>query len=181
MIVIYHVLIYRYSRENYLRSVGIGYSWYLFFLIQSSVVFGWMTILSQLSSTSSLNFFGYSIPLNLAPFGSLIFTSIIIPKASFVVNDTSSIDPQGHLSGILVGYLIAFSEQLQFVWFTDFLFWNSLLWWIIITVASLKMFSGVNLWWIQMEDDPSSQFFLQNGFVLLLTDQSIITRRETIV
>ena len=37
-----------------------------------------------------------SLPMFLTPFASLIFTSLVIPKASFV----------GHLAGILAGYLI---------------------------------------------------------------------------
>jgi Rhomboid family len=47
---------------------------------------------------SSYNVFGIAVPMHLVPFGSLIFTSIIIPKASFL----------GHLAGILAGYLIGF-------------------------------------------------------------------------
>ena len=38
------------------------------------------------------------VPLYLAPFASLIVTSLLIPKASFL----------GHLSGILAGYLLSF-------------------------------------------------------------------------
>ena len=46
---------------------------------------------------ASFSVFGFgSIPMYLTPFASLILTSIIIPKASFV----------GHLSGILVGFLV---------------------------------------------------------------------------
>lgn len=39
-----------------------------------------------------------SVPANLMPFGALIFTSIIVPQASFL----------GHLAGLLAGYLFAF-------------------------------------------------------------------------
>ena len=38
------------------------------------------------------------LPMSLAPFGALVITSILIPQASFI----------GHLSGILMGYLMAF-------------------------------------------------------------------------
>ena len=39
-------------------------------------------------------FLGYiNLPINLAPFGSLIFCSIIVPQASFI----------GHLAGIVMG------------------------------------------------------------------------------
>lgn len=38
-----------------------------------------------------------NLPMWLTPFGSLLFTSLVIPKASFV----------GHLAGILAGYLIS--------------------------------------------------------------------------
>ena len=36
--------------------------------------------------------------MSLAPFGALVITSIIVPQASFI----------GHLSGILMGYLMAY-------------------------------------------------------------------------
>lgn len=36
--------------------------------------------------------------MSLAPFGALVITSIIVPRASFV----------GHLSGILMGYFMAY-------------------------------------------------------------------------
>ena len=36
------------------------------------------------------------LPMVVAPFGSLILTSVIFPRASFL----------GHLSGIVVGYLV---------------------------------------------------------------------------
>ena len=46
---------------------------------------------------ANFSVFGFgNIPMYLTPFASLILTSIIIPKASFV----------GHLSGILVGVLV---------------------------------------------------------------------------
>ena len=38
------------------------------------------------------------LPMSLAPFGALVITSIIIPQASFI----------GHLSGILMGYFMAY-------------------------------------------------------------------------
>ena len=37
------------------------------------------------------------LPMSLAPFGCLLLTSVIIPRASFL----------GHLSGILAGYLVS--------------------------------------------------------------------------
>jgi hypothetical protein len=45
-----------------------------------------------------LSLFGAArVPVNLAPFGSLLFTSLVVPQASFI----------GHLAGIVVGYLVA--------------------------------------------------------------------------
>jgi hypothetical protein len=45
-----------------------------------------------------LSLFGAArVPVNLAPFGSLHFTSLVVPQASFI----------GHLAGIVVGYLVA--------------------------------------------------------------------------
>ena len=58
--------------------------------------FRWMTVLA-VGGAASFSVFGFgNIPMYLTPFASLILTSIIIPKASFV----------GHLSGILVGFLV---------------------------------------------------------------------------
>lgn len=56
-----------------------------------------------------------NVPVLLAPFGSLILTSILIPRASFV----------GHLSGILAGYLIATGA---FDWLTPWWFLSLLGW-----------------------------------------------------
>ncbi|PPS04916.1 hypothetical protein GOBAR_AA15748 [Gossypium barbadense] len=85
----YHFLIQRFKIEYFRRVTAVGYS---------CVVFGWMTILSVKQPSSKLNLFGFlSLPISFAPFESLIFTSIIVPQASFL----------GHLSGIIVGYAIA--------------------------------------------------------------------------
>lgn len=48
---------------------------------------------------------GLAIPGHLLPFGSLVLTQVLIPRASFV----------GHLAGILVGYAIGFGA---FDWVT---------------------------------------------------------------
>eukprot|EP00249_Psilotum_nudum_P018563 c26865_g2_i1 orf=180-992(+) len=85
----YHLLIHRFKLEFYKRVTAVGYS---------CVVFGWMTILAAKQPSSKLDLFGLlSLPINFAPFESLVFTSIIVPQASFL----------GHLSGIVVGYSIA--------------------------------------------------------------------------
>ncbi|PPD87292.1 hypothetical protein GOBAR_DD15777 [Gossypium barbadense] len=82
---IYHILIQRFKIEYFRRVTAVGYS---------CVVFGWMTILSVKQPSSKLDLFGLiSLPISFAPFESLIFTSIIVPQASFL----------GHLSGIIVG------------------------------------------------------------------------------
>lgn len=48
---------------------------------------------------SNFSIFGMvQLPMSLAPFGALVITSVIIPQASFI----------GHLSGILMGYLMAY-------------------------------------------------------------------------
>ena len=95
----YHVLLTRFRREEYERVTAVGYS---------AVVFGWMTILSVKRPTSSLVLIGgaVNLPVNLAPFASLAFTSIVVPRASFV----------GHLAGIVMGYLIAWDLFAWFNW-----------------------------------------------------------------
>lgn len=48
---------------------------------------------------SNFSIFGMvQLPMSLAPFGALVITSVIIPQASFI----------GHLSGIMMGYLMAY-------------------------------------------------------------------------
>ena len=61
-----------------------------------ALCFRWMTVLA-VGGAANFSVFGFgNIPMYLTPFASLILTSIIIPRASFV----------GHLSGILVGFLV---------------------------------------------------------------------------
>eukprot|EP00884_Botryococcus_braunii_P006607 jgi/Botrbrau1/15948/Bobra.0260s0009.1 len=85
---IYHVVIYGLNLELYSRVNMVGYS---------CVIFGWMAVLS-LQGSATFSFLGFmNLPMAWAPFLSLVFTSIVVPRASFV----------GHLSGILVGYCLA--------------------------------------------------------------------------
>jgi len=103
ILISYHILIYYFHMERYENSLAVGFS---------CVVFGWMTFVSVISSKNSLSFFGIAIPLSIAPFFSLIFTSLMIQNASFI----------GHLSGIVVGYLIAFNEHLSLNLFSNYAF-----------------------------------------------------------
>eukprot|EP00887_Chlorella_sp_A99_P003370 scaffold26.g3370.t1 len=87
---LYHAMI-RVGREEYHHVVAVGYS---------CVIFGWMALLAAAhpGGLTSLPLFGLaSIPAWASPFGSLVITSVLIPKASFL----------GHLSGILAGYFLA--------------------------------------------------------------------------
>jgi len=131
---LYHVFIFYFHRESYIHSISLGYS---------GVIFGWMTVLSQFTVGNDFSIFGLPIPLNLAPFGSLIFTSIIIPRASFI----------GHFSGILIGYLISFSEYFQIHWFDEYLFFNALLWCMIVVVLSVKLTTRIPLRFIIFETE----------------------------
>ena len=50
-------------------------------------------------ATATYSLFGaVPIPANLMPFGALVFTSVIVPQASFL----------GHLAGLIAGYVMAF-------------------------------------------------------------------------
>eukprot|EP00245_Coleochaete_scutata_P006412 TRINITY_DN20837_c0_g1_i1.p1 TRINITY_DN20837_c0_g1~~TRINITY_DN20837_c0_g1_i1.p1 ORF type:complete len:268 (+),score=22.68 TRINITY_DN20837_c0_g1_i1:371-1174(+) len=130
-VAIYHVLIHRYRIEHYKRVIAVGYS---------GVVFGWMTVLSQKMPTSTLDVFGVlSLPINLAPFESLIFTSILVPQASFI----------GHLSGIIVGYSIAFG-----LWrgLTDYWAVNLSIWVALTCIVTLKRSGAVDMPYFQIEN-----------------------------
>eukprot|EP00741_Cyanophora_paradoxa_P021684 tig00000241_g20930.t1 len=118
-LLVYHVLVVTFGQTRYLRVFAVGYS---------AVVFGWMTVAAVLNPTGSLSFFGYlNLPVSFAPFSSLIFTSIIVPQASFI----------GHLAGILVGFLVgwgAFDWLLPYYWSL-----NCALWAGIVCLGSLKV------------------------------------------
>jgi membrane associated rhomboid family serine protease len=86
----YHIMIQRFKVEYFRRVTAVGYS---------CVVFGWMTILAAKQPSLKLNIFGV-LSISFAPFESLIFTSIMVLQASFI----------GHLSGIIVGYSIAWDQ-----------------------------------------------------------------------
>lgn len=127
---IYHVLIQRFKLEYFRRVTCVGYS---------AVVFGWMTILATKQPSLKLNLFGFlSLPISFAPFESLVVTSIIVPQASFL----------GHLSGILVGYSIAWGliRGMNNYWAMSMLGWS-----ILVFGLSLKNSGAVELRFIEIE------------------------------
>nr|XP_043611175.1 RHOMBOID-like protein 13 [Erigeron canadensis] len=132
----YHVLISRFKIEYFRRVTAVGYS---------CVVFGWMTILAVKQPSSKLNLFGFlSLPISFAPFESLIFTSIIVPQASFL----------GHLSGIIVGYSIAWGliHGINDYWAVSMLGWT-----VIVFVISLKQSGAYDFEFLEIESvtDPT--------------------------
>ncbi|KAB1213271.1 Rhomboid-related protein 4 [Morella rubra] len=142
----YHVLIYRFKLEHYRRVTAVGYS---------CVVFGWMTILSIKQPSSKLNLFGFlSLPISFAPFESLVFTSIIVPQASFL----------GHLAGIIVGYAIGWGliHGMSNYWAVSMLGWIALTF-----LFSLKRSGAYNFNFLEIESvtDPSlpSVRFMASG------------------
>jgi membrane associated rhomboid family serine protease len=133
---VYHLMIQRFKVEYFRRVTAVGYS---------CVVFGWMTILAAKQPSSKLNLFGVlSLPISFAPFESLIFTSIMVPQASFI----------GHLSGIIVGYSIAWGliHGMNNYWAITMLGWI-----VLVFVMSLKRTGSMELRFIEIEpvSDPS--------------------------
>ncbi|KAF2323803.1 hypothetical protein GH714_037119 [Hevea brasiliensis] len=127
----YHILIQRFKVDYFRRVTAVGYS---------CVVFGWMTILSVKQPSSKLDLFGFlSLPISFAPFESLIFTSIIVPQASFL----------GHLSGIIVGYATAWGliHGMNNFWAI------SMLGWIVVIFVSLKRSGAYNFNFIDIESN----------------------------
>ncbi|KAL2507269.1 RHOMBOID-like protein 13 [Forsythia ovata] len=142
----YHLLIQRFKLDYFRRVTAVGYS---------CVVFGWMTILSVKQPSFKLNLFGFlSLPISFAPFESLIFTSIIVPQASFL----------GHLSGIIVGYAIAWGliHGMNNYWAISMLGWI-----VLVFIFSLKKSGKYDFSFIEIEhvNDPSlpSIRFLASG------------------
>ncbi|EEE55804.1 hypothetical protein OsJ_04394 [Oryza sativa Japonica Group] len=132
----YHVMIQKFKVEYFRRVTAVGYS---------CVVFGWMTILATKQPSSKLNIFGVlSLPISFAPFESLIFTSIMVPQASFI----------GHLSGIIVGYSIAWGlvHGMNNYWAITMFGWI-----VLVFVLSLKRTGSMDLRFIEIEPvtDPS--------------------------
>ncbi|CAL1404694.1 unnamed protein product [Linum trigynum] len=149
VIAMYHVLINRFKVEYFRRVTAVGYS---------CVVFGWMTILSVKQPSTKLNLFGLlSLPISFAPFESLIFTSIIVPQASFL----------GHLSGIIVGYGIAWGliHGMNNFWAISMLAWIG-----VVFVISLKKSGTFDFEFLEIESVTDSSLpsvrFLGNGRVL---------------
>lgn len=126
-----HLLITYARMERYLSSYALGYS---------CVVFGLMTVQYQRTG-DTFSFFGAALPSTLLPFFYLAATQVLVPQASFV----------GHLSGILGGFLFAFSA---FAWLSDYLLWSAAAWTAVFFVASLKSTTRVPLpcIWIDRPD-----------------------------
>ncbi|KAJ6733909.1 RHOMBOID-LIKE PROTEIN 13 [Salix koriyanagi] len=148
----YHLLIQRFKIEYFRRVTAVGYS---------CVVFGWITILAVKQPSSKLDLFGFlSLPISFAPFESLIFTSIIVPQASFL----------GHLSGIVVGYAIAWGliHGMNNYWAISMLGWI-----VVVFVVSLKRSGAYDLKFFEIESvtDPSlpSVRFLGSGRTLQMS------------
>jgi membrane associated rhomboid family serine protease len=132
----YHMMIQRFKVEYFRRVTTVGYS---------CVVFGWMTILVVKQPSLKMNFFYVlSLLISFAPFESLIFTSIMAPQASFI----------GHLSGIIVGYSIAWGliHGMNNYWMITMLGWIAL-----VFVLSMKRTRSMELSVFEIEPvtDPS--------------------------
>lgn len=129
----YHVLIHVAKREEYARVTSVGYS---------CVAFGLMAILSvNQKGVASLSVLGLMrVPSSLAPFGSLIVTSLLIPKASFL----------GHLSGVLVGYVVGFGifDRLTPFWAFSLVLWGALG-----LVAALVRSQAITLPFIRFQEE----------------------------
>lgn len=96
-------------------------------LILHSVVFGWMTLRAHLAH-EGISLLGWTLPLS--PLAALLLSSLLIPRASFVVTAFSYATEclQGHLSGIAFGYLLALDQQFQLDLFSDIYFVHLLIW-----------------------------------------------------
>ncbi|KAJ5066216.1 rhomboid-like protein [Anaeramoeba ignava] len=114
-LIIYHFLITKKGIDRYRNLYGIGYS---------CVVFGLQTQFFLNSPGDTFHFFNLlEIPSFFAPFFSLLFTQLIFPQASFI----------GHLSGILVGFLINFH---CFFWMNYYLTFSAFFWFFLIVWIS---------------------------------------------
>ncbi|KAL0918884.1 hypothetical protein M5K25_010931 [Dendrobium thyrsiflorum] len=164
VLVVYHVLIQKLKLEYFRRVTAVGYS---------CVVFGWMTILAVKQPSTKLNLFGVlSLPISFAPFESLIFTSIIVPQASFI----------GHLSGIIVGYSIGWGliQGMDNYWAVTMLGWI-----VLVFIFSLKRSGTFDLSFIEIESvtDPTLPTigFVTSGNNRTIQSEELSTRVAEIV
>eukprot|EP01138_Halocafeteria_seosinensis_P007471 gb/GECG01007637.1/.p1 GENE.gb/GECG01007637.1/~~gb/GECG01007637.1/.p1 ORF type:complete len:307 (+),score=17.16 gb/GECG01007637.1/:1-921(+) len=98
---------------HYLASRKFGFSRFdsMMSVGYSGVIFAWMTVTAMWNPSGEINVFGsFNIPTTLAPFGSLLFTQLIVPRASFT----------GHLAGIFAGFIASFGafSWLNWYWMT---------------------------------------------------------------
>ncbi|KAJ1443975.1 hypothetical protein B484DRAFT_256829 [Ochromonadaceae sp. CCMP2298] len=110
----YHVMITQYGRSDMASQLAVGYSCVLFawmvalsvrlkeycpiFILPSVCIDTWQIPIPE-ALTTALGLAAFTIPLNIGPFGLLLFTKIIMPRSSFI----------GHLSGIIIGYPLAWN------------------------------------------------------------------------
>ncbi|KAG6419872.1 hypothetical protein SASPL_116384 [Salvia splendens] len=155
---IYHILIKRFSLDYFRGVTAVGYS---------CVVFGWMTILSTKQPSSKLELFGLlSLPISFAPFESLIFTSIIVPQASFI----------GHLSGIIVGYAIAWGviHGMNNYWAVSMLGWMVLVFILSLKKSGTYDFSFLEIESVEESSLPSVRFLSpENGRTLQMSASDV--------
>jgi len=110
-------LLLRFGRSAAMAdSSAVGYS---------GVLFGWMTLVSIVQPGMGISFMGFSVPMAIAPWVSLVITQIIMPQASFM----------GHLSGIIAGYAAGWG---LFAWLTDYWLWTSTAILCVVALLSLK-------------------------------------------
>lgn len=158
---IYHIWIKYGGIREYESTYAVGYS---------GVIFGLMTVGYVSAKQSRISFFGLSIPLSLAPFGSLLLTQLLIPNASFV----------GHLSGIIAGYMYSWGF---FSWFGNDFFAFALFWSAVLLVWSIKTTSNFDVPFIQIgapangdDDDDGSrelrQVRVENGILTASSSSS---------
>lgn len=158
---IYHIWVKYGNIREYETTYAVGYS---------GVIFGLMTVGHVAAKQSKISFFGLSIPLSLAPFGSLLLTQILVPNASFV----------GHLSGIIAGYMYSWGF---FSWFGNDFFAFALFWSVVLLVWSVKTTTNINIPFIQIggpvDDDGDGgrnelrQVRIENGVLTISSSSNV--------
>ena len=104
-LVVHHVAVFRFGREEFLYQQAVGFSCVLFaWMVAASVrmdKFCPVFFLPSLcfSTYNIPNPFGWALPVNAGPLLLLVATKLVIPRSSFI----------GHLSGIVIGYPVAWN------------------------------------------------------------------------
>jgi membrane associated rhomboid family serine protease len=122
-------------------TAGAGYS---------GVLFGWLMIYAMQEPLGSTSVFSLAVPNLVLPFLYLFATQLLIRRVSFI----------GHLSGIVIGLIIALAA---FRWFDHYLLLSSIIWLTLLTLWNIKTTSDFPLTWLSLTSPAMPSMRVRDG------------------